>query len=91
MMSNDNKAEYTSIKVTIMGAGGVPIKTVSNGRPLAGNNLTAAMYEASVSAWGACVALDHDKIASISIEVFTPLHGPVELTTVTRATPRASS
>jgi hypothetical protein len=71
--------EHQIIKVTIMGAGGIPIKTVSNGRPLAGDNLTAAMYEASVNAYGACMGLDQDKIASVTIQIFTPLHGPVEL------------
>jgi hypothetical protein len=70
---------HTSIKITIMASGATPIKVVTNGRPLAGDNLTAVMYEACVNAWGACLGLDHDKIASITIEIFTPLHGPVSM------------
>jgi hypothetical protein len=74
--------DHQIIKVTIMGAGGAPIKVVNNGRPLSGDNLTAAMYEASVNAYGACLGLDHDKIASVTIEILTPLHGSVDVSPI---------
>lgn len=49
------------------------MRVIDNGRPLSGDNLTACLYEACVNAFGACIALDHDKITRVTIEVFTPL------------------